>query len=196
MKKIVKINSFIIMLCSFLMMGCSDFLEINPKGVLSGALLEGAENVEGFVTAAYSFSPQQDVYASLNSWQHGSMRSDDAYKGGGGLSDQTPWHQIELFTPVTANVGNNNNVWVAGFRALSRINDAIRMLDKLELSEFPNRDIRKGEMLFLRGYHLYKLKLIYKYIPYVDDSMPQEVEYFEQLPNRTDRKSTRLNSSH
>jgi len=185
MKKIFYFNSIIvIMLCSFFTTGCSDFLEITPKGVLSAEVLEGAENVEGFVTAAYSWNPQVHTYQSLNSWQHGSIKSDDAYKGGGGLSDQAPWHLMELFTPVTPTVGNNNNVWVYGYMGVSRCNDAIRMLNKLELSEFPNRDIRIGEMKFIRAYTLFKLKLIYKYIVYVDEEMPQDAEYFEGLSNR------------
>ena len=174
-----------ILLCSCITIGCSDYLDITPKGVLSAELLEGPDNVEGFVTAAYSWAPQTHTYYSLNSWQHGSIKSDDAYKGGGGLSDQTPWHLMELFTPVSSEVGNNNDVWIYTYRGISRCNDAIRMLQKLELSDFPQRDVRIGEMKFLRGYFYFKLILIYKHVIFIDEDTEQDSEIHESFSNRT-----------
>jgi hypothetical protein len=163
---------------------CSDFLEIIPKAVLAESLIQGPENLDGYVTAAYSYMPQLGYGNSHNPWMHGSIRSDDTYKGGGGLSDQIPWHEMEIFTAVTSNVGNNDGTWYLGYCGISRCNTALRQLNEADPAVYPNRDVRIGEMRFLRGFIYFNMKLFWKYIPYIDESVEVNAQVYEGVPNR------------
>lgn len=77
-----------IALCSILgVSSCDSYLDINPKQVLDQNILNKPSDIEGFVTAAYA---RMCEMGSLDSspymyWWSGSMRSDDCYKGGGGV---------------------------------------------------------------------------------------------------------------
>ncbi|WP_080905809.1 RagB/SusD family nutrient uptake outer membrane protein [Parabacteroides sp. Marseille-P3160] len=184
MKKINKFNAFILSIAflSFTI-GCSDFLDVNPKAVLSENLIQDPENMDGYVTAAYSYMPSLGYATSHNPWMHGSIRSDDAYKGGGGLSDQTPWYEMEIFTAVTSNVGNNDGPWYLGYCGISRCNTALRQLNAIDASVFPEKEVRIGEMRFLRGSIYFNMKLFWKYIPYIDETVEVSAEVYEGVSN-------------
>src|SRR5438105_14960850 len=93
---------------------CKKALDYTPKGVLSSADL-GAPTpaqAEALVTAAYAAIGNGDMIGPIYSmWGYGSVRSDDAYKGGGGTGDvggidaMEPYHvvtpTIESFVPRT-----------------------------------------------------------------------------------------------
>src|SRR5699024_4095111 len=100
------IKSYILLgILMSVIVGCDGLLDVTPKGILTEYQLSGPESVDGFVVAAYAFLPSQGYPSTMNPWI-ASVRSDDAYKGGGGLNDQTPWYQMEVFTLVNPNVGN------------------------------------------------------------------------------------------
>src|ERR1044072_1788507 len=62
---------------------CKKQLEYVPTGVLSSADLRSPTAVEGLVTAAYAAIGNGDMIGPIYSmWAYGSVRSDDAYKGG------------------------------------------------------------------------------------------------------------------
>lgn len=185
MKKII--NIILILGFSFLlgMTGCADQLNVNPKGQLSEGLIYGnPEIADGFVTAAYALIPNLGFAESHNPWMHGSIRSDDAYKGGGGVADQLPWYEMEIFTGVTSNVGNNDGPWYRGYCGVSRCNIAIDALKRIELEDMPERDVRIGEARFLRGAIHFNMKLFWRHIPYIDEETGSSVEFVEATPNR------------
>ena len=69
---------------------CKKQLDYKPTGVLSSADLASPtpDQVEGLVTAAYAGIGNGDMIGPIYSnWAYGSVRSDDAYKGGGGTGD-------------------------------------------------------------------------------------------------------------
>src|SRR5690625_394150 len=119
---------FVCMLLAFLSAGCGDMLDVEPKGVVTEEQVSQPESIDGLVTAAYGFTlkaqPCCADLMSLNPWIP-SVKSDDAYKGGGGLDDQTPWYQMEVFSLVSSSVGNNDGVWNNGYQGISRANEAI-----------------------------------------------------------------------
>jgi starch-binding outer membrane protein, SusD/RagB family len=82
-------NTFLGYLALMIMGACSsDFLEYEPRGVLSNENVATAENAESLVIAAYAGIGNDEMVGPLTSlWVYGSVRSDDAYKGGGGRSD-------------------------------------------------------------------------------------------------------------
>ena len=104
-----------IALCSILgVSSCDSYLDINPKQVLDQNILNKPSDIEGFVTAAYA---RMCEMGSLDSspymyWWSGSMRSDDCYKGGGGVADAVgSFGNISLFTYVNPNTGALDGTW-------------------------------------------------------------------------------------
>ena len=81
----------------YFVMGCNDVLDIRPKGIITEEQLTEPEHIEGFVTAAYNRYGRIGALDTFNPWI-ASIRSDDAYKGGGGLDDQPAWYQMEVFS--------------------------------------------------------------------------------------------------
>lgn len=165
------------------MTSCQEILDVKPKGIITEEQLSSPEYVDGFVTAAYAFIPRAHAFNTLNPWI-ASIRSDDAYKGGGGLDDQPAWYQMEVFSLLNANVGNNDGVWFSGFSGLSRVNSAINALQRLDEAEYPLKTSRIAEMRFLRGWIYYKLKVRYKWVPYFrEDATAEDIVAISNRPD-------------
>lgn len=182
--KNVKIYSVFVLSLLFLA-SCNDMLEVKPKGVVTDEQVSQPESLEGLVTAAYAFTPKASPccaeFMTLNPWI-ASVRSDDAYKGGGGLDDQTPWYQMETFELVSSSIGNNDGVWKNGYHGIKRANEAITKLQEVEESEFPPKATRIAEMRFIRGWLHYKLKIRYRWIPYITEGLT--VEEVKEIANK------------
>lgn len=96
-----------------LMSGCADFLNETPKGVLSS---DQENDPERLLTAAYSALGNDHYDVPLSLWPYGTVRSDDAYKGGSGPQDIQVFHFFE----VSNNIMPNFAKWIAyGFNAIS-----------------------------------------------------------------------------
>lgn len=181
MKKIYQ--KLLLCMALLLLCQCKNFLDVQPKGVLSEEQVEGPDQLENFVTAAYSYMPSLG-FGDTHNWWIQSVRSDDAYKGGGGLSDQTPWYEMEIFSAVTSNVGNNDGPWYRGYCGISRANTALRLLKKTDESQFQAKGQRIAEMQFLRGWIYLGMKLRWKYVPWIDDEVPNDAVIVEGISNR------------
>jgi len=166
---------------------CSDQLNITPKGVLAEELMLGKpEHIDGFVTPCYAAIPNLPWDASQSGWMHGSIRSDDAYKGGAGTSDQQAWHDMEVFSTVVPTVGNNDGVWFRGYVAVSRYNLALYALSLVNDENYPLKNTRTGEVKFLRGSTYFFMKTLWRYIPWIDEETAREVPEIEATPNKVD----------
>ena len=159
-----------------LFIGCDNFLSTKPSGTLSEDDITDADNIDGLVTAAYAAVGNDDMVGLKTSmWGHGSVRSDNAYKGGGGVSDviELNWfEQYNLTRPeMSAFIGKT---WENGFNAISRANVALRALNKVSEEDFPLKNTRIAEMRFLRGHMYFVLKRIFKFIPYIDETRTNE----------------------
>jgi hypothetical protein len=166
---------FVFSLLVISMTNCQEVLEVNPKGIITEEQLNSPEYVDGFVNAAYAFIPRAHTFNTLNPWI-ASLRSDDAYKGGGGLDDQPAWYQMEVFSLLNANVGNNDGVWFSGYSGISRIHTAINAINGIDEADYPVKTQRIAEMRFLRGWIYFKLKNRYKWIPYFrEDATSEEI---------------------
>jgi hypothetical protein len=108
-------------------------------------------------------------------WTYGSVRSDDAYKGGGSVSDvgeYNTYEQYNLVTPTT--IGNANNTWTRAYGAISRANFALKALNDLTDAQLAEKKVRQGELHFLRGHMHFLLKVLFKNIPYIDETLTDE----------------------
>lgn len=78
----------------------SRFLDIKPQGTLNDDLLSSADGVELLVTSAYAGlkGPNRETHwVPMTNWTYGEVRSDNAYKGGGGVNDGDFCTLLETF---------------------------------------------------------------------------------------------------
>lgn len=185
MKKYISLS---IALCSLLgIYSCDSYLDINPKQVLDEGILNKPSDIDGFVTAAYA---RMCEIGSLDSspymyWWSGSMRSDDCFKGGGGVADAIgSFGNLSTFTNVTPNTGAIDFTWYNSYQVIQRCNTAIQRMANFTEAELPEKNSRMGEVLFIRTFTHYRLKKLWKYIPYIDENVVGASDAFEAVPNR------------
>lgn len=167
----------LLMLTLILVTSCNDYLETEPQGAVTAGA-PTAESAEGLVTAAYAAIGNDDMIGPMTSmWIYGSVRSDDAYKGGGGTGDMEPlnfYEQYNLTQPTQSWLAGLPYTWENFYTSISRANAALRMLNELTDEEFDKRYIRIAEARFLRAHSHFMLKVLFKYIPFIDETLSNE----------------------
>ncbi len=157
---------------------CKDFLEYEPQGTLSSDNIKSASNADALVTAAYASIGNGEMIGPIASmWVYGSIRSDDAYKGGGGVADLEDlnfYEQHNLTQPQQGGGLYHPYTWENYYKAISRANVALRSITALTDASFPERKTRLAELRFLRGHAHFMLKMLFKNIPYVDETLSNE----------------------
>ncbi len=164
--KYISIIFFVI----FLSFSCSDFLDEKPKGILTPD--EVKEAYEGALIAAYSALGNDHYDTPLSLWPYGTVRSDDAYKGGSGEQDISVFHFFEVSNNITTEFGEVDKLWYQCYVAISRANSAIKTINSAE--DFDEKNAKIAEARFLRGHFYFLLKILFKYVPYVDETIPVE----------------------
>ncbi len=176
----MKINyKTIFLVFGILLLGysCSDqFLDIKPQGTLAKDDVLKVESLEALCTAAYAATGNDFWDGPITSmWVYGSVRSDDAYKGGGSVQDQFIINQFEQYNLTVPEVTNYLPItWTRLYYGISRANFAIVGLTKASDAEFPLKNVRIAEMRFLRAHFHFVGKLIWKSIPYIPETASNE----------------------
>ncbi|WP_421806567.1 RagB/SusD family nutrient uptake outer membrane protein [Flagellimonas sp.] len=175
----MKTTSFLLIsLIGLFLVSCSeDFLEYEPEGVLSSENVATAENAESLVIAAYAGIANDDMIGPLtHQWVFGSVRSDDAYKGGGGRGDVGEVDRYEQYNLTIPDQGElmAPRTWTNYYKAISRANFALRVINEIPDGEFANKTLRQAELRFLRAHSHFMLKLIFKKIPYITEDLTQD----------------------
>jgi hypothetical protein len=162
-------------LATFLVVACSkDFLEYEPEGVLSNDNVATAENAEALVVAAYAGIANDDMVGPLTSmWIYGSVRSDDAYKGGGGRGDVDVVDRYEQYNLTIAD-WMTPRTWTNYYSAISRANFALDVINAIPDAEYADKTLRQAELRFLRAHSHFILKTLFKKIPYITEGLSQE----------------------
>lgn len=188
----MKKSNFKIMgiLVAVLLVSCSkDFLEYEPEGVLSNENVATADNAEALVVAAYAGIANDDMVGPLTQmWVYGSVRSDDAYKGGGGRGDVDIVDRYEQYNLTEADNGTDwmgPRTWTNYYAAISRANFALRVINDIPNTEYGDKTLRQAELRFLRAHSHFMMKLLFKKIPYItEDLTPEEIaQVSNDLPN-------------
>lgn len=175
MKSKIKIVSIFIL--SMVFASCSDdFLDSKPQGKLSDAVLTNSDAIDALCTAAYASlaGPGYDYLEFLsptNNWVYGEVRAETAYKGGGGITDVWEFHSMETFTGVDPTLGPLDRKWYNMFVSVQRANSAIRQLNAVNIEEVPLKEVRLGEMKFLRAHYFFELSRLFNKIPYFDENV-------------------------
>jgi hypothetical protein len=186
-----KILNYILLVTAFsTIAGCHKFLDTTPQGVVTENNVSTPDNVDGLVIAAYAWLPHEGIInQKLSPWL-ADIKSDDSYKGGGGIGDQTPWYQWEVFSLNNASIGNNDGIWYGQYEGVSRCNTALRALNSISAADYSLRDQRIAEMRFLRGYFFLDLKKWYKWVPYFDENVLNDS--IAKIPNHPDTAKSDL----
>ena len=160
----------------FLLEACDDFLDYAPKGTLTEAQVSTAATANNMVNAAYAALGNDFWDRSITSmWVYGSVRSDDAYKGGGSVTDQFTINRFEQYNLTTPNEADYLPLtWTQLYALISRANFALSSLTALTEAEFPDRTKRMAEMRFLRGHAHFIGKVMWNHIPYIDETLTRE----------------------
>ncbi|MEQ9582603.1 MAG: RagB/SusD family nutrient uptake outer membrane protein, partial [Arenibacter sp.] len=106
----------------------------------------------------------------------GSVRSDDAYKGGGGRSDVDVVDRYEQYNLTIPDFGDwmAPRTWTNYYKAISRANFALSVINDIPDAEYANKTLRQAELRFLRAHSHFMLKLLFKKIPYIIEGLSQE----------------------
>lgn len=156
-------------LCSLL--SCSkDFLDRDPKGIATETLLISPENADKMVIAAYAAQGNERYQLRpLSPWPYGDLRGGDAYKGGAGVGDRPQWNTAETFVNMTTNDEGVAGKWEIEYQCISRANQALAILN---LVDYPQKNARTAEMRFLRANNYFWLKVNFRYVPFIDETVP------------------------
>ncbi len=161
----------------------SRFLDIKPQGTLNDDLLSSADGVELLVTSAYAGlkGPNRDMHwVPMTNWTYGEVRSDNAYKGGGGVNDGDFCTLLETFK-IDATWGNADEKWFQLYCCLQRCNSALRVMNTLDENALPMIKSRKAEMKVIRAHFFFELVRLFKQVPYFDENV--ENDDYKYIPN-------------
>ncbi len=155
---------------------CVDgFLDYNPKGKMEGGMLNAPEHLEKMVIAAYASLGNDDWDPAISHmWIWGSVRSDDAFKGGGSVGDQGEMDYMEQFVTIRTDLAKPNRFWTNVYEGIGRANDALYRVNLATEDEFPDKVQREAELRFLRGHWQFLLKILFKNPVWVDELVPKE----------------------
>ncbi len=169
MKNRYKIIIAGLLLCS--LASCDDMLDTKPQGSFTGEQLDD-NSVEGLIASAYAgleahFYGNNEAFAGPSTNWIFDVRSDDAYKGGGGTSMEENLHLLEISEITSDNVSCLNK-WQNNFYAISRVHNA--MLALQSAGSVSDADKLMGELKTLRAWYYFDLIRIFKRIPYFTEN--------------------------
>lgn len=159
---------------------CDDMLDTVPQGVFTDEQIGDGEAID-LMTSAYAtllnhyFGNNESFAGPINNWVF-DVRSDDALKGGDGVTMEAYLHQLEV-----GNVQSDNDVanfkWRNNYFSVSRCNTAIRAINASSTISDTEKASYVAEMKTLRSYYYFDMLRIFQKFPYFDETVanPSEV---------------------
>ena len=146
---------------------CNDMLDTVPQGQFTTEQLDES-SVEGLLASAYAgleahFYGNNEAFAGPSTNWIFDVRSDDAYKGGGGTGMEENIHLLEVSEITSDNVSCLNK-WQNNYYAISRVHNA--MLAVQQAGSLGNAAQVLGELKTLRAWYYFDLIRIFNRIPY------------------------------
>jgi len=170
-----KLFLFSLLMSAFAISSCKKFLDEKPQGLLTSDNLLTKSGVDGMVTMAYhsllnNLAGLRSTFLHPPSnWSFGDVRSDDAYKGGGGTGDITEYTLLEVCN-ITADNPVLLDKWRGDYAGINIVNTAISAIMKIDISAYPEKPIRLAEMKVLRGYFYFDLLKHFSQVPWIDET--------------------------
>ncbi len=150
---------------------CDDMLDTVPQGQFTSEQIDDT-SVEGLVASAYAgleahFYGNNEAFAGPSTNWIFDVRSDDAYKGGGGTGMEENIHLLEVSEINSDNVSCLNK-WQNNYYAISRVHNAMNAL--ADATSVSNADQLMGELKTLRAWYYFDLIRIFNRIPYFTEA--------------------------
>jgi hypothetical protein len=153
-------------------------LELGPQGEFTADQLTD-ESIDGLMSSAYQgleahfFDDNNAAFAGpITNWVF-DVRSDDAYKGGEGVSMEPNIHQLEI-SNVTSDNPTCLNKWENNYLGIARVHKA--MLAIKDAGSVNGKEGMLGELKTLRAWYYFDLNRIFRSIPYfTEDDDPNSV---------------------
>ncbi len=147
---------------------CSDMLDTVPQGQFTAEQLDDS-SVEGLVASAYAgleahFFGNNEAFAGPSTNWIFDVRSDDAYKGGGGTGMEENIHLLEVSEVNSDNVSCLNK-WQNNYYAISRVHNAMLAVQAAGEGLSGASEVM-GELKALRAWYYFDLIRIFNRIPY------------------------------
>lgn len=151
------------------LVSCDDMLDKTPNGVFTVEQLS-EDNVNQLLASSYAgleahFLGNNEAFAGPSTNWIFDVRSDDAYKGGGGTSMESNIHQLEISNLTSDNVSNLYK-WENDFYAISRVHQAMNAIEDATLD---NKTELFAELRTLRAWYYFDLARIFIRLPYIDE---------------------------
>jgi len=163
---------------------CKKYLDESPQGVVSSEDLSTPANTDAMVTAAYSYLGNDHyTYPFSSMWAFGSIRSGDAYKGGGGSGDVVEFNEYETFSTNVITNGSSDAVFYQLYVGIARANTALRLVEAQTDAAYPQKTEREAELRFLRGHFYFLLKILFNHIPWIDENLQKSAASYGAVSN-------------
>ena len=156
------------------MNSCEDMLDTKPQGTFTDEQIDDEEALD-LMTSAYAsllnhyFGNNESFAGPINNWVF-DVRSDDALKGGDGVTMEGYIHQLEI-----GNVQSDNDVvtfkWRNNYYSISRCNTAIRGIQASTSISDQEKNSYVAEMKTLRAYFYFDMLRIFEKFPYFDETV-------------------------
>ncbi len=153
----------------FATVSCDHLLDEKPMGVISSEQIGDDAAVE-MMTSAYAtllchyFGNNESFAGPINNWVF-DLRSDDALKGGDGVTMEAYMHQFEV-----GNILSDNPIadfkWRNNYFSISRCNTAIKGIQDAAGMDEETKKAFIGEMKTLRAYYYFDMYRIFQKFPY------------------------------
>ena len=152
-----------------------EFLDKTPQAQFSTIGLQTQDGVEGILLGAYNMvdgsglDGQAPWENDIHNWVFGGISSDNALKGTD-AGDQPEQSFIEAYD---FNSFNNHirNKWRGVYKGIARCNDAIVSANAVEDIDADRKAQIIAEARFLRGIFHMEAQKMWKFPPYIDDSV-------------------------
>ncbi|WP_373495739.1 RagB/SusD family nutrient uptake outer membrane protein [Aquiflexum sp.] len=185
MKKYLKLLSVsAVLLMGGLYYGCSDFLEVNPKGALDENVLATEAGAETLLIGAYALldGTSNNITGwegASSNWVYGSIVGGEANKG----SDSGDQPAINPIMSYTADESNPyfNARWRVVYDGVVRSNAVLRILPKIQGGRPAALASMEAQARALRGHYHFKAKQMWNMVPYLDENT---TDYY--VPNDRD----------
>lgn len=149
-----------------------DFLYISPQGSVDEEALTNAMGVELLVVNSYANLTENNWGASPFNWVFGGVYGGDANKGSD-PGDQSVLNELEMYNTLNTN-GYLSDKYGWTYKGTQRVNRALKVMAKVEDMSASLKDIRKGELLFLRSmFYFEAVKVFGPYLPWVDETIEE-----------------------
>lgn len=158
---------------------CDSMLDTKPQGSFTSEQI-GEDEAVDMMTSAYAtllnhyFGNNESFAGPINNWVI-DLRSDDALKGGDGVTMEAYMHQLEI-----GNVESNSDIinfkWRNNYFSISRCNTAIKAIAAAGNIDDSSKASMIAEMKTLRAYYYFDMYRLFAKFPYFDETVANPSE--------------------